>query len=86
LVISEELSLELDGLSTLQRKLLVDLVRRNHPQFWSLFRSHFYGWKYTKKNLDVFLQDHSLEFVEELVNTGFGGGNLKIRRRMKAHV
>jgi hypothetical protein len=81
LVISEEPCFELDSLTPLQRKLLVDLVRRNHPQFWSCFRSHFYGWEDAKINLEVFLQNHSLEFIEELVKAGFDGGDLKIHRR-----
>ena len=80
LVILKEPSFELDGLTPLQRKLLVDLVGRSHPQFWSDFRSHVYGWEYVKKNLEVFLQNHSLEFIEELVNAGFDGGYLKIHR------
>ena len=61
-----EPSFELDGLTPLQRKLLVDLVRRSHPQFWSSFRSHFYGWEPAKINLEMFLENHSLEFIEEL--------------------
>ena len=80
LVISEESCFELGSLTPLQRKLLVDLVRRSHPQFWSRFRSHFYGWEHAKINLEVFLQSHSLEFIEELVNAGFDGGDLKIHR------
>jgi len=78
LVISEEPSFELDGLTPLQRKLLVDLVRRNHPQFWSRFRSHFYGWEHAKINLEMFLENHSLELIEELRKPGFNGCELNV--------
>jgi hypothetical protein len=69
-MLSEELSLELDGLTALQRKLLVDLVRC-HPQFWSRFRSDEYGWAGAKKSLEGFLQNHSSEFLKELKRFGF---------------
>jgi hypothetical protein len=80
LVLHEELSFELDGLTPLQRKLLVDLLRRSHPNFWSSFRSHVYGWEYARQSLEAFLQNHSLEFIEELVKAGFDGDDLKIQR------
>lgn len=71
MVISEEPSFELDGLTPLQRKLLVDLVRRNHPQFWSRFKSHAYEWNTTKEHLNGFISLHAFEFFEELRKTGF---------------
>jgi hypothetical protein len=80
-MLSERLDLELDCLTTLQRKLLVDLVRRSRPQFWSRFRRHFYGWEDAKKNLEVFLENHSLEFLKELKKFGFNGCELKVCRR-----
>jgi hypothetical protein len=39
-MLSEALSLELEGLSTLQRKLLIELLQRRYPQFWSSFTDH----------------------------------------------
>jgi len=84
-MLSEELNFELDCLTTLQRKLLVDLMRRNHPHFWSRFISHLYDWEITKKNLEDFLQNHSSEFLEELRKPGFNGYELNICWREQAH-
>jgi len=84
LVISKEPSLELDGLTPLQRKLLVDLVRGRHRQFWSRFTSHVNGWEHAKKNLEDFLQNHSSGFLEELRKSGFDGYELKICWREQA--
>ena len=78
MVISEEPCFELDSLTPLQRKLLVDLVRRNHPQFWSCFRSHFYCWEIVRRNLEVFLENHSSEFIEQLRKSGFDGCELSV--------
>lgn len=72
-MLSEKLNLELNSLTTLQRKLLTDLIRKKHPYFWSHFRSHLYDWENAKKNLRVFLKNHSSEFLEELKKSGFNG-------------
>jgi len=70
-MLSQQLNLKLNNLTTLQRKLLVDLVRKGYPQFWSRFTSHLYDWVITKKNLEVFLQNHPSEFLKELNKSGF---------------
>jgi len=72
-MLSQQLNLKLNSLTTLQRKLLIDLVRKGYPQFWSCFTSHLYDWVITKKNLEVFLQNHPSEFLEELSKSGFNG-------------
>ena len=72
-MLSQQLNLKLNSLTTLQRKLLIDLVRKGYPQFWSRFKSHLYDWMITKKNLEVFLQNHPSEFLEELNKSGFNG-------------
>jgi hypothetical protein len=72
-MLSQQLNLKLNSLTTLQRKLLTDLMRRGHPQFWSHFRSHLYEWETAKKNLELFLQNHSSEFLEALKKAGFNG-------------
>jgi hypothetical protein len=82
-MLSEELSLELEGLTALQRKLLVDLVR-THPQFWSRFRSDEYGWAGAKKSLEGFLQNHSSEFLKELKRFGFSWEERSLRRSINA--
>jgi hypothetical protein len=84
-MLSEALSLELEGLSTLQRKLLVDLMRRKHPQFWSHFTSNEYGWVGAKKSLEGFLQNYSPEFLQELKRFGFNGWEEKGLRRSRIH-
>ncbi|MEM3578450.1 MAG: hypothetical protein QXX51_08435 [Candidatus Bathyarchaeia archaeon] len=65
--------MKLDGLTTLQRKLLTDLMRKRHPHFWSHFESHVYDWEAAKKNFELFLQNHSSEFLRELKKSGFNG-------------
>jgi hypothetical protein len=72
-MLSQQLNLKLNSLTTLQRKLLIDLVRKGYPQFWSRFTSHLYDWVIAKKNLEVFLQNHPSEFLEELNKSGFNG-------------
>lgn len=63
--------LDLEGLSALQRKLLIDLIRRGHPQLWSRFKSHAYSWNTTKEHLNQFINLHPSEFFEELKKAGF---------------
>lgn len=75
---SQQLNLKVNSLTTLQRKLLTDLVRERHPHFWNHFRSHLYNWETAKKNLELFLQNHSSEFLEELKKAGFNGYELNI--------
>jgi hypothetical protein len=70
-MLSQQLNLKLNSLTTLQRKLLIDLVRKGYPQFWSRFKSHLYDWIIAKKNLEVFLQNHPTEFLKELNKSGF---------------
>jgi hypothetical protein len=61
----------LEGLSALQRKLLIDLIRQRHHQLWSKFRSNGYGWSTTKQHLNGFINHHFSEFTEELKKAGF---------------
>jgi hypothetical protein len=70
-MLSEALGLELGGLSTLQRKLLLELVQRRYPQFWSNFTSHKYSWQRQKESLEEFMQNHQIELVKEFAKAGF---------------
>jgi len=74
----QQLNLELNSLTTLQRKLLIDLVHKGYPQLWSRFTSHLHDWVIAKKNLEVFLQNHPSEFLEELSKSGFNEYELTI--------
>ena len=67
----EEFSpLSLEGLSTLQRKLLIDLIRQKHPQLWSRFKSNAYCWSTAKKQMKQFINLHYSEFIEQLRKAG----------------
>lgn len=57
-MLSGDLDLELKGLSTLQRKILTELVQRKHPQLWSRFTNSKYSWKNQKGSLEEFIQNH----------------------------
>jgi hypothetical protein len=61
----------LEGLSALQRKLLIDLIRHRHPQIWSRFKSNRYGWSTAKEHLNQFISLHFSEFAEEFMKAGF---------------
>ena len=61
----------IEGLSALQRKLLIDLIRQRHRQLWSKFRSNGYGWSTAKQHLNDFINHHLSEFTEELEKAGF---------------
>ncbi|MBT0160528.1 hypothetical protein G4O51_11160 [Candidatus Bathyarchaeota archaeon A05DMB-2] len=61
----------LEGLSALERKLLIDLIRQRHHQLWSKFRSNGYGWNTAKQHLNEFINHHLSEFTEELEKAGF---------------
>ncbi len=64
---------KLEGLSVLERKLLVDLIRRKHPSFWDTFKSNAYVWNAAKENLKRFIKLHHSEFTRELREAGFNG-------------
>jgi len=70
----------LEGLSALQRKLLIDLIRRKHPQFWSRFRCNGYGWNNAKKQLN--------QFITEMNKTSFNhyGFSETVKRGDRAYV
>ncbi len=77
-MLSEALGLELEGLSVLQRKLLIELMHR-HPHFWSRFISPRFGWQSQKEALEEFLQNHQAELVEEFAKAGLHGNGWKTR-------
>jgi hypothetical protein len=79
------LGLELDGLSVLQRKLLLEVLHR-HPHYWSRFASPKYGWQSQKENLEEFLQSHGTELVKEFAKAGLHGNGWKTARRSGVHV
>jgi hypothetical protein len=85
-MLSEALVLELGGLSTLQRKLMLELVQRRYPQFWSNFTSHEYSWQRQKESLEEFMQNHSSEFVKELAKAGLSNDGWRTARRSMPYV
>ncbi|MEM5854432.1 MAG: hypothetical protein QXG39_05990 [Candidatus Aenigmatarchaeota archaeon] len=85
-MLSKALGLELEGLSVLQRKLLLELLHRRYPHYWSKFASHEYSWQSRKEALEEFLQNHQAELVKEFVRAGLHGNGWKIARRNGAHV
>jgi len=80
-MLSEALGLNLEGLSTLQRKLLVELLHRRHPQYWSKFASLKCSWQSQKETLKEFLQNHQTELVKELAKAGLEFNDWKTVRR-----
>jgi hypothetical protein len=80
--------LGLEGLSALQRKLLIDLIRQEHPQLWSRFKSNAYSWSTAKEQLNQFINLHYLEFIEELRRAGFNhdGFSKTVDRKGGAYV
>jgi len=75
-------SLKLEGLSTLQRKLLIELMQKRHPQYWSMFRKPF-NWRFQKETLEKFIHNHYGEFAKELAKSGLELDYLPTRRRVK---
>jgi hypothetical protein len=78
------LGLELDGLSVLQRKLLLEVLHR-YPQYWSRFTSPRYDWQSQKETLKEFLQSHQTELVKEFAKAGLHGNGWKSMRRCEMH-
>jgi len=68
-MLRQNLSLKLEGLSTLQRKLLIELVQKRYPQYWSMFRKPI-NWTFQKENLERFIHKHYGEFTNELAKAG----------------
>lgn len=85
-MLSEALDLELGSLSTLQRKLLLELLQRRYPQFWSSFANHKNSWQSRKESLEEFIQNHKDELVKEFAKAGLGNNGYKITWRCRMHV
>ncbi|MEM3728010.1 MAG: hypothetical protein QXF75_02250 [Candidatus Bathyarchaeia archaeon] len=85
-MLSKALNLELEGLSVLQRKLLLELLHRRYPHYWGKFTSHEYSWQSRKEALKEFLQNHQTELVEEFAKSGLHGNGWKTTRRNGARV
>jgi len=79
------LGLELDGLSVLQRKLLLEVLCR-YPHYWGRFVSSRYGWQSQKESLEEFLQSHQTELVKEFDKAGLHGNGWKTVRGSGVHV
>ena len=80
-MLSKALNLELEGLSVLQRKLLLELLHRRYPHYWGKFTSHEYSWQSRKEALKEFLQNHQTELVEEFAKSGLHGNGWKTARK-----
>lgn len=85
-MLSKALGLELEGLSTLQRKLLLELLQRRYPQFWSSFTDHKNSWQSRKESLEEFIQSHRTELVEEFAKASLNNNGWKTTRRCRVHV
>ena len=77
-------SLKLEGLSTLQRKLLIELMQKRHPQYWSMFRKPI-NWQFQKETLEKFIHNHNGEFAKELPKAGLALDFSSIRRVRHNH-
>ena len=80
--------MKLEGLSTLQRKLLIELMQKSYPQYWSMFRKPI-DWTFQKENLEKFIHNHYGEFARELARelakAGLASDFSTIRRVRHAH-
>ncbi len=85
-MLSKALNLELEGLSVLQRKLLLELLHRRYSHYWSKITSHEYSWQSRKEALEEFLQNHQIELVEEFAKTGLHVNGWKTTRRSGVRV
>ncbi|MBS7635735.1 hypothetical protein KEJ37_00075 [Candidatus Bathyarchaeota archaeon] len=84
-MLSEALGLELEGLSVLERKLLLELVHR-YPHYWGKFTSRECDWQSQKEALEEFLQTHEAELVKEFAKAGLHGNGWKTVRRIGTRV
>jgi len=85
-LLSEDLGLKLDGLSTLQRRFLLELLRWRYPQFWSRFTCQKYSWQCQRESLEEFLQSHQTGLVKEFDKAGLHGNGWKNVRGSGVHV
>ena len=85
-MLSEALGMELVGLSVLQRKVLLEVLQKRYPHYWSRFASPRCGWQSRKEALEMFLQNHGTELVKEFAKAGLHGNGWKTARRSGVHV
>ncbi len=85
-MLSEALGLKLEDLSTLQRKLLVELLQRRYPRYWGEFSSPECSWRSQKETLEEFIQNHSSELFKEFAKAGLHGNGWKTAGRKGKHV
>lgn len=78
-MLPEALGLELESLSTLQRKLLIELIQRRHPQYWSKITSHRNSWQSQRETLEEFIQNHRVEILNALAGAGLNNNGWKPR-------
>ncbi|MEM2767206.1 MAG: hypothetical protein QXQ47_02690 [Candidatus Bathyarchaeia archaeon] len=71
-MLPEALNLELESLSVLQRKFLLELLHR-HPHYWSKFASHERSWQGSKEALEEFLQNHQAELFRKFAEKSLHG-------------
>lgn len=83
-MLSKALDSKLEGLSVLQRKLLLELLHR-YPHYWGKFASHEFSWQSQKEALEEFLQNHQVELVKEFAKAGLHGNGWKTERRDVKH-
>jgi len=76
-MVEECLDLNLERLSTLQRRLLLEFLRERYPQYWGRLKSHFYSWRDQRAIIEEFIRGHLGEVFRLLSGEGllksFGG-------------
>ncbi len=82
-MLPEALGFKLESLSTLQRRLLTELIQRRHPQYWSKFVSQKCSWQIRRENLEEFIQNNRAEILSELARADLNNNDWKLQRSAK---
>lgn len=82
-MLPKALGFKLESLSTLQRRLLTELIQRRHPQYWSKFVSHKCSWQIQRETLEEFIQNHQVEIPNELARADLNNNDWKLRGSAK---
>jgi len=80
-MLHESLNFGLESLSTLQRRLLMKLIQRRHPQYWSKISGQKYSWQIQREALEEFIQNHRAEILSELARAGLNDNGWKLPGR-----
>lgn len=61
--------MRLESLSTLQRKLILELLKGD-PNYWGRLKSQFYSWKAQREMIEEFIRKHALEVYKLFAGEG----------------